>query len=250
MRPKFAGKPLVGTKGTRIPDSDAGRLDGDRRFDRPVGPMQLAPSTWAVVGVDGDGDGRRNPDDIDDASLAVSVLLCQGDDDLRKRPGRISAVKRINDDRTFIETVLAVARAYRTQVTEAADDDPILVAKVPYTDLPTDLPTDDGFTRRPDRRPDRRADRPGHLASAGPPHRRADRPDGPDRPDGHRPTPPTRRIRPTRGPPRRCAHRPTRPPSLDRPARQTRRSRPPRTRKRPTDPDSSYDGSLTSPSSG
>ena len=147
MRPKYVGKPLVGTQGTRIPDSDAGRLDGDNRFDRPVGPMQLAPSTWAVVGVDGDGDGRRNPYDIDDASLAVSVLLCQGDDDLRKRHGRVSAVKRVNDDRTFIETVLAVDRAYRTQLSETADDDPIIVAKTPYTpDLPTDLPTDDDFT--------------------------------------------------------------------------------------------------------
>ena len=138
LRPKLAGKPLQGRDGTRIPDSDAGRLDGDARFDRPVGPMQLSPATWAVVGVDSDGDGKRNPHDIDDAALAVSVLLCSGNDDLRKRAGRVAAVRRINDDRSFIETVLAVDRAYRYQMTAANDVDPFVVP----TDVPTDLPID------------------------------------------------------------------------------------------------------------
>jgi hypothetical protein len=140
MRPRFTGKPLLGKKGDKLPDSDAGKVDGDTRYDRPVGPLQLAPSTWAVVGVDGDGNGKRNPYDVDDAALAVAVLLCSGDDDLRKRPGRIAAVKRINDDKTFIETVLAVDRTYRDQASEVGDD-AIVVARVPATEMPTDLPT-------------------------------------------------------------------------------------------------------------
>ena len=44
--------------------------------------MQFIPSTWSVVGVDGDGDGKRNPQDIDDAALATAVYLCSGDEDL------------------------------------------------------------------------------------------------------------------------------------------------------------------------
>ena len=138
LRPKLTGKALRGRDGKRVPDSDAGRLDGDGRYDRPVGPLQLSPATWAVVGVDSDGDGKRNPHDIDDAALAVSVLLCSGTDDLRKRAGRVAGVRRINDDRSFIETVLAVDRAYRVQMSKAYDTVPIVVPN----DVPTDLPLD------------------------------------------------------------------------------------------------------------
>lgn len=140
MRPKYAGKALRGSTGKRVPDSDAGRLDGDDRFDRPVGPLQLSPATWAVVGVDSDGDGKRNPHDVDDAALAVAVLLCSGTEDLRRRPGRVEAVQRINDDPSFIETVLAVDRAYRAQLSEPSD---VATVRVPYDTsiLPTDLPT-------------------------------------------------------------------------------------------------------------
>ncbi len=144
MRPKYAGKALRGRDGRRVPDSDAGRLDGDGRFDRPVGPLQLSPATWAVVGVDSDGDGKRNPHDIDDAALAVSVLLCSGAEDLRRRPGRVDAVRRINDDRSFIETVLAVDRAYRVQMSDPYGSYDVDTVQVPYDPpiLPTDLPID------------------------------------------------------------------------------------------------------------
>ena len=69
-RPGIYGIPLDGSNGTqRITDTDAGQYDNDKSFDRAVGPMQFIPSTWSVVGVDGDGDGKRNPQDIDDAAL-------------------------------------------------------------------------------------------------------------------------------------------------------------------------------------
>lgn len=140
MRPRFRGEPLTGKDGKRLPDSDAGKVDGDERFDRPVGPMQLAAPTWAIVGVDADGNGRRNPYDIDDASLAVGVLLCSGEDDLRQRAGRVGALKRVNADRSFIETVLAVDRTYQDQMADALAQDPELIPSSPFTNLPTDLP--------------------------------------------------------------------------------------------------------------
>ncbi|KAA1424296.1 hypothetical protein [Nocardioides antri] len=142
MNPRHAGDPLKSDDGKRLPDSDAGRVDGDERFDRPVGPMQLSPATWAVVGVDSDGDGRRNAHDVDDAALAVAVLLCSGDGNLAHRAGRVDGVSRVNDDPTFIATVLAVDRSYRTQLVDSLDADPVVVApSQPPTDLPTDLPT-------------------------------------------------------------------------------------------------------------
>ena len=65
-----------------IRDTDAGQYDQDSRYDRAVGPMQFIPSTWAIVGVDADNDGQRNPQDIYDAALASAVYLCSGPDDL------------------------------------------------------------------------------------------------------------------------------------------------------------------------
>ena len=91
VHPALYGPRLDGTSGfSTIDDTDAGRLDGDPEFDRAVGPMQFIPSTWMVVGVDGDADGRRDPQDIDDASLATAVYLCSGRDDLSRR-GRAAA---------------------------------------------------------------------------------------------------------------------------------------------------------------
>ncbi|MEQ8841158.1 MAG: lytic murein transglycosylase [Acidimicrobiales bacterium] len=57
-------------------DTDGGRYDGDPIFDRAVGPMQFIPQTWATWGRDGDGDGERDPHDIDDAALAAAAYLC------------------------------------------------------------------------------------------------------------------------------------------------------------------------------
>ncbi|MEZ0578448.1 hypothetical protein [Nocardioides sp. MH1] len=141
LRPHLRGDPITDDAGKKLPDSDAGKVDGDKRWDRPVGPMQLAPPTWAVIGVDADGDGRRNPGDIDDASLAVAVLLCSGEEDLQKRADRMAAVGRINDDKSFVETVLAVDRAYQDQTADSLAADPTIIADFP-TDLPTDFPTD------------------------------------------------------------------------------------------------------------
>lgn len=59
-----------------VRDTDGGTLDGDRRADHGVGPMQMLPAMWAAAGVDADGDGRRDPRDLDDAALAAAVYLC------------------------------------------------------------------------------------------------------------------------------------------------------------------------------
>lgn len=111
--PGVIGVRLDGRRSTAlVSDTDGGRYDGDRSFDRGVGPMQFIPSTWGVVGVDADGDGRRDPQDIDDAALAAAVHLCGGDGDLSKRAGLHSALLRYNHSGLYAETVLAVADSY------------------------------------------------------------------------------------------------------------------------------------------
>ena len=98
----------------RIRDTDAGRLDGDPVWDRAVGPMQFLPSTWSVVAVDADGDSVRSPDDIDDAALAAAVFLCSAPGDLDTRSGLRTAVFRYNPSSSYVASVLALERSYRT----------------------------------------------------------------------------------------------------------------------------------------
>ncbi len=112
-RPGIYGIPLDGSNDTaRISDTDAGQYDNDQVFDRAVGPMQFIPSTWAVVGVDGDGDDARDPQDIDDAALATAVYLCSGDEDLSSTSGQRSAVYRYNHSQDYVNLVLSIMNAY------------------------------------------------------------------------------------------------------------------------------------------
>jgi len=112
-RPGIFGVALDGTDDTqRIVDTDAGQYDGDTRFDRAVGPMQFIPSTWSVVGVDGDADGTRDPQDVDDAALATAVYLCSGDDDLSGEQGQRASVYRYNHSNDYVDLVLEVMQAY------------------------------------------------------------------------------------------------------------------------------------------
>jgi membrane-bound lytic murein transglycosylase B len=106
------GPALNGHGVARIPDTDGGRLDGDNRWDRAVGPMQFLPSTWAVVGVDGDHDGRVNPNDIDDAALAAGVYLCASGNDFRSPRQATAAVMTYNHSASYARLVLALAAAY------------------------------------------------------------------------------------------------------------------------------------------
>jgi membrane-bound lytic murein transglycosylase B len=112
-QPGIYGIALDGTNNTSvIRDTDAGQFDNDLVYDHAVGPMQFIPSTWSVVGVDADGDGQRNPQDIDDAALGTAVYLCSGDDDLSTTAGQRSAVYRYNHSQAYVDLVLSIMEAY------------------------------------------------------------------------------------------------------------------------------------------
>ena len=112
-KPGIYGIALNGKNGTQaINDTDGGQLDKDTVFDRAVGPMQFIPSTWQVVKVDADGDGKRNPQDMDDAALATSVYLCSGQDNLSTRKGQEASVYRYNHSQDYVNLVLRIMEAY------------------------------------------------------------------------------------------------------------------------------------------
>ncbi len=118
VRPGIFGIPLDGSDATAvIRDTDHGVYDRDQVWDRAVGPMQFIPSTWRVVGVDADGDGVRNPQNLTDAATATAVYLCSGPGDLTDPADLTAAVRRYNDSDAYVREVVAIADGYRRGVT-------------------------------------------------------------------------------------------------------------------------------------
>jgi hypothetical protein len=114
-RPRIFGVQLDG-KGpvAAIRDTDDGRLDGDKVWDRAVGPMQFIPSTWAFSARDGDGDGRKSPHDLDDAAAAAAAYLCSGSGSLLDPAAEAAAIYRYNQDDYYVALVKAFEVGYRT----------------------------------------------------------------------------------------------------------------------------------------
>lgn len=80
-------------------------------LDRAYGPMQFIPSTWATWGVDADGDGAADPQDINDAALAAAHYLCASGS-LATGRGWADAVFSYNHSQDYVNQVYAAAQAY------------------------------------------------------------------------------------------------------------------------------------------
>lgn len=138
VTPEILGPRLAPGSGfAHIKDTDDGRFDGDTRVDRAMGPMQFIPSTWQRHGADGDGDHRRNPQDIDDAALAAGGYLCASGLDLSTSEGRQAAVFSYNHSAAYVNMVLGVYDAY-----EAGNFDPPVIVYPYPMELPTEEPSE------------------------------------------------------------------------------------------------------------
>jgi len=91
-----------------------GEAEGRTVYARAMGPMQFLPTTWTLYTSDGDGDGRENPQNLFDASLAAARYLCDGGLNLRDRSQLITAVLRYNNSMSYTLNVLGWAAAYAT----------------------------------------------------------------------------------------------------------------------------------------
>ncbi|MFH7335684.1 lytic transglycosylase domain-containing protein [Streptomyces sp. KHY 26] len=112
LRP-ILGPVLDGNGFALIKDTDHGAYDGNAQYDQAVGPMQFIPSTWAWAGRDGNGDGKKDPNNIYDAALAAGHYLCRGDRDLSREADLHSAILGYNDSQEYLNTVLSWMEYYR-----------------------------------------------------------------------------------------------------------------------------------------
>ena len=111
-KPPIFGPRLDGKHGfAAIADSDHGALDGDRKWDRAVGPMQFLPSTWQRWG-GVDRGHMRDPQDIRAAALAAAGYLCASSADLADQQGIAAAVYSYNHSFDYVRLVLTVAARY------------------------------------------------------------------------------------------------------------------------------------------
>ena len=118
VQPPIIGAALDGTGngGNTIPilATDGGLLHGDPEFDHAVGPMQFITTTWMALGADGNGDRARDPQNVYDAALAASKLLCKGAPrgGLVTDSALLSAYKRYNNSDEYAAEVLSWAHRY------------------------------------------------------------------------------------------------------------------------------------------
>ncbi|MCW2760986.1 MAG: hypothetical protein JWR85_1187, partial [Marmoricola sp.] len=130
-RPEIRGPRLDGAGPfAAIHDSDNGSLDHDVVWDRAVGQMQFLPQTWASVARDGDGDGRTNPDDIDDSALGSAVYLCGAGGSLADTAGVSRAAFRYNHSDYYVKLVLSFQAGYQTGVFAEPSPPPAKPTKV------------------------------------------------------------------------------------------------------------------------
>ncbi|MGW2476801.1 lytic transglycosylase domain-containing protein [Streptomyces sp. NPDC001665] len=120
------GPALDGNGFALIKDTDNGAYDGDRTHDRAVGPMQFIPSTWATWGQDGNGDGRKDPNNVYDAALAAGRYLCAGDRDLSTATDLDRAVLSYNHSDVYLRTVRSWFTYYNRGTHEVPDGTGVL----------------------------------------------------------------------------------------------------------------------------
>ncbi|MGJ5750800.1 membrane-bound lytic murein transglycosylase B [Streptomyces puniciscabiei] len=110
---RILGPALDGNGFALIKDTDHGLYDGNTEYDQAVGPMQFIPSTWAWAGRDGNGDGKKDPNNVYDAALAAGHYLCRNGWDLAREDDLHSAILSYNNSQDYLNTVLSWLEYYR-----------------------------------------------------------------------------------------------------------------------------------------
>ena len=108
-----------------VQSAQAGRVS----YARAMGPMQFLPGTWSRYASDGDGDGKADPQNVYDATLAAARYLCSGNLNLRDSSQVMTAILRYNNSMAYARNVMGWAASYATGV--APVDLPPITGPVP-----------------------------------------------------------------------------------------------------------------------
>ncbi|MFE3990967.1 lytic transglycosylase domain-containing protein [Streptomyces goshikiensis] len=143
------GPRLDGNGFAEVRDTDQGEWDADTSYDRAVGPMQFIPSTWKKWGADGNGDTKRDPNNIYDAALGAGLYLCAGDRDLSDPAALDRAILSYNNSREYVNSVLGYMKQYKDGGVSEIPNPPVGNYPTPPTTgtLPTPTPPRQPVTR-------------------------------------------------------------------------------------------------------
>ncbi|AXE85176.1 lytic transglycosylase domain-containing protein [Streptomyces sp. Go-475] len=191
---KILGPQLDGNGFALIKDTDNGAYDGNSAYDQAVGPMQFIPSTWAWAGRDGNGDGKKDPNNIYDAALAAGHYLCRNNWDLSDQNDLDRAILSYNNSREYLNLVMRWLEYYRKGTHEVPDG----------TGTLPDNRSDDGTGASPDPSTPSTPSTPGQGASKPKPSPKPTKPGGgttspkpPTTPPGSSTPPPSTSPTPT-----------------------------------------------------
>jgi membrane-bound lytic murein transglycosylase B len=95
--------------------AESTRWHGDPQWDHAVGQLQFIPSTWDTWASDGDGDGRSDPNDIDDAAYAAARYLCHDGRDLTTGSGWAGGIFSYNHAQSYVDAVYSAAMSYASR---------------------------------------------------------------------------------------------------------------------------------------
>ncbi|MEU3524503.1 lytic murein transglycosylase [Streptomyces sp. NPDC038707] len=190
---RILGPQLDGNGFALIPDTDGGAYDGNSSYDQAVGPMQFIPSTWAWAGRDGNGDGKKDPNNIYDAALAAGHYLCRNDWDLSREADLHSAILSYNNSQDYLNLVLNWMEYYRKGTHTVPDGTGGVPEHRSDEDTPVPSPRP---TQPPTTEPAPKPHKPGDETPVPKPPAPKPTPPAPD-PDPKPPVPPTPPETPT-----------------------------------------------------
>lgn len=114
-----------------------GRLNGSGTADPPiagppdevvarVGPGRFDSATWSRSRFDGNGDGVADPQNIYDAALTTSVVVCQAAPgvDLDSEEGLGRVIGTLGHDSPTVEAILGAIQSYGVRSRPAGSSDP------------------------------------------------------------------------------------------------------------------------------
>jgi membrane-bound lytic murein transglycosylase B len=112
ISPGIFGVALDGGSTEHIPDSDNGKFDKDKKYDRAVGPMQMIPQSWKNWRTDANADHKRDPQNMYDAVMAAANYLCRASPDMVGVAGWQAGIASYNSAPSYLHAVARAAIEY------------------------------------------------------------------------------------------------------------------------------------------